>query len=128
MSKFEDKIREALMEDENETIRNMAEEQGVFTMMLDTFRGRNGWLMVVQAIATVVIFAIGIYALVKFMDTTDPRESSLYGMIIMLAMVAVAVMKIMGWMEMTKNSIVREILRVELRVIELSKKLDQLAK
>ena len=116
------------MEDENETIRNMAEEQGVFTMVLDTFRGRNGWLMVVQAIATVVIFAIGIYALVKFMDTTDPRESSLYGMIIMLAMVAVSVMKIMGWMEMTKNSIVREILRVELRVIELSKKLDQLAK
>lgn len=120
MDAFEKKIAEALDRDAAEAFEKMGADQTVFEMMFDGFRGRNLWLNVVMAVIMVLIFAFGVYCIVRFFQAEDMRAMFSWGFGALMTMLMSSFLKLWFWLEMQKNSIVREVKRVELQVASLA--------
>lgn len=125
MTNIDQEIRKALMEGESEGIQELGHEQNLWEMSMELFRGRQKWLSIWGYIIGIILVATGVWALLRFLAATELQELARFGMFFMAAFAAVMAMKIWFWMVMNRNSIIREILRLELRIQEMSRKLDQ---
>lgn len=125
MSNIDQEIRAALMEGESLEMQELGTEQNLFEMAMGTFRGKNRWWTMYGMVLILALTAVGVYSLLQFMATTDSREIVIYGALLAFSIMAIGFIKIWFWMAMNRNAVIREILRLELRIVELSKKLDK---
>lgn len=124
MSKLDREIREALLAGEPDEIRELGEEQGVFEMMGDVFRGRRRWLTILAYIYTLVFMVVGVYGVFQLIEIVDLQGLAIWGFVVFFSFQAVAMLKMWFWMEMERNTLSREILRLELRIVELGRKIE----
>ena len=115
-------IRETLQQDESEMLKRL-EEPSLRTMIGDVFTGRLGWLMILTGVIIFVFFLLSVWAGVHFFRATEVVDMIRWGALMFLFWMATAFIKIFHWMEMERFAIVREIKRVELRVVQLSEEL-----
>lgn len=125
MTNIDQEIRKALMEGQSDEIQELGQEQNLWEMTMRAFQGRNRWNAILGVIGGIIVMAVGIYALIHFIDSTDSREIAIYGALFIFSLVSLIAMKLWFWLEMSRLSIIREILRLELRIQEISKKLDR---
>lgn len=125
MTNIDQEIRKALMEGESAEIQELGQEQNIWEMTMRVFQGRNRWNSILAVIGSIFVMAVGIYSLIQFINSTGSREIAIYGALFIFSLVSIILIKLWFWMEMSRFSIVREILRLELRIQELSRKLDQ---
>lgn len=125
MTNIDQEIRAALMEGQSEEIQELGQEQNIWNLSMELFRGRQKWLNILGSVFGLVFTVGGIWALLKLLAATELQEIAQFGLFFITAFIAVGFLKIWFWMEMNRNSVVREILRLELRIQELSRKLDQ---
>ncbi len=123
MNKLDQQIREALRKEDAELFDELTGEQSLPQMIADSFRGRNWWLMCIIYIWTAVIFAGSIYCAVQFFTVDDIRQQLWWGAGVLLTMNAVGMLKMWTWMEMQKNSVTREVKRVELQIAKLAQRI-----
>jgi uncharacterized protein YqhQ len=123
MDAFEKKIAEALDRDAAEAFEKMGADQSIFEMMFNGFRGRNRWLNVIMSVVMVLIFAFGVYCIVRFFQAEDVRAMFSWGFGALVTMLMSSFLKLWFWLEMQKNSIVREVKRVEVQVASLARRL-----
>lgn len=112
-------IRDALTEEEMVVFDDLG-EQSLIDMMLGVFKGRLRFLSIAWAVITLVFFFGAIYTATQFFETDEPSELIMWGAAFFLMLGTVMSMKIWYWMEMQKNSIMRQIKRVELQVAHLA--------
>jgi uncharacterized membrane protein YciS (DUF1049 family) len=87
---------------------------------LGTFSGKWGAMNILAAIFTFVIFGLFVYCAWNAFNVSDLRDTILWSAGGLLAMLAVAMLKMYFWMEMNKNVTLREIKRLELQVARLA--------
>ena len=121
MTDIDDKIRAALRQEEDV---GFEDDQNVFQMMADTFRGKNRWLVVLFYLYTFAFFALGIFCAVRFFGASGD-ERILWAVGFTLTMMLVAQLKAWYWMQLNRNTILREIKRLELRIVALSEELSR---
>lgn len=119
---LDDLIRETLTQDENEMLKRL-EEPSLRTMMGDVFTGRLGWLMVLSGLIIFVMFLLSVWAGFHFFQASDVVSMIRWGALMFLFWMATGFIKIFHWMEMERFAIVREVKRVELRVVQLAEEL-----
>ena len=121
MSDLNDKIREALRNDDDEALAQLAEEPDLFDQVLETFRGRNRALIFLAIAFGVVFMALSVFCLVRFFQTDADAVKPMiaWALGFMFCMLAVFGMKVWYWMELQKNAITREVKRLELQVTRL---------
>ena len=126
MNELDRQIRDALADEDAWMFRKLSEEQSLQEMVADSFRGRHRWLMVLVYFWTAVFFALAVTCVVMFfrVDGNDFRELLMWGFGFGFFMAGVAALKTWSWMEMQKNTISREIKRVELGISMLAKLID----
>lgn len=126
MSKLDDKIRTALQEKDRELFDEYSGEQGLFEMVAETFRGRHRWLVVLVWFYSVVFFGLTIFTAIRFfqVDATSVRELIAWAIAFVFCFSAVTMLKMWYFMEMNKNSTIREIKRVELQIARLAGRLE----
>jgi len=115
-------IKEALTEEEAKFYDNL-DEQNIFEMLGGLFQGKNKWIILLLNIVMVVVFGVLVYSVVQFFNTELTNELIKWSLAIVVSLVMVSVLKIFIWMQMDKNSIKREIKRIELQISTLSSKL-----
>jgi hypothetical protein len=71
----------------------------------------------------VVFFAVFVLAGIRFFGMTTPADAIFWATIFLLTGLAVSMIKIMHWMLINRNRLLREIKRLELEVARLGKKL-----
>ena len=120
MKELDDKIRAALRQEDAEVFDDWGGEPSMFTLVMDTFRGRHKWLVLLTVVWSLVFFALAIYSAFKFFNTEDAREVMLWAVAFIFCMSAVSMLKLWFWMEINKNAILREIKRVELQIARLA--------
>ncbi len=125
MTDIDEKIRDALEAEDGELFAEYEGEQGIFEMVAGVFRGKLKWLVLVTTIAMIAVFAAGIYAAFQFFEAEGMREMIAWSMAFLFCMLGVTIMKVWFWMEMNKNSITREIKRLELQIASLAGKLER---
>ncbi len=120
---LDDKIREALRADP--ALADPMTEEGWFEMLSQVFRGRRRWLNAHGVIVSIVFFALMIYCAVRFFDAQDTRSMIAWATGFLFCNLAVAMLKLWFWMEMQKNTVLREVKRLELQVLRLVKGLER---
>ena len=116
MSKLDDDIRKVL--GNGEASYDLDMEEGVFRQMAGIFHGKMRWMAICVTVECVVFMVLIVLAAVQFFKTDDTKWQIFYATGIILMAMVLLLIKLWGWMQMTHNSIQREIKRLELRIVE----------
>lgn len=121
MSNIDDQIRRALTEDDQRAIAELQDQVGLFDMLGMALRGKQAWLTWYMWIMGVIIFFLGIYCFIQFLDSEDIKDALAWMLGINVGLSIIIVIKVIGWMQMAKLEMIREIKRLELRLISSNK-------
>lgn len=124
IEKIDDIIKDALTQEEAKFYQEL-DEQNLFQMLGGVFKGKLGWLIVIMNIVIVLVFGLFIYCAIQFFNTDDTNELIRWSIAGTFCMLVVGMLKLFVWMQMDKNSILREMKRLEFQVSVLSSKLSQ---
>ena len=119
MTEFDDKIRQALQA-ESDNVWKDVEEQGLFEQALDVMRGKHRFLTVIANVVMAVFFAMMVYCVVRFFDAQTTRTQIAWSVGFLASNMVVAMLKLWFWMQMDKNTVIREVKRLELQVATLA--------
>ncbi len=117
---IDDMIREALTKEEAEVFDRMFDEPSIFELMTSMFRGRMRYLAVLAIVTGIVLMAVSVYSLTRFLSAPDVPAMLRWGALMFFSILGIAAMKIWHWMEMQRHALTREIKRLELRVANLA--------
>lgn len=120
MKELDDKIREALRTEDAEVFDDWGSEPSMFTLAMDTFRGRHKWLVMMTAFWSLVFFVLAVISAVKFFNAEESRDLMLWAVAFITCMSAVSMLKMWFFMEINKNALMREIKRLELQIARLA--------
>ena len=117
-------IKEALTEEESKFYDNL-DEQNVFQMLGGVFQGKNKWIMVLLNFVMLIVFGFLVYSVIQIFKTDITNELIMWSLAIITLLLMVSMLKMFVWMQMDKNSIKREIKRMELQISTLSSKISK---
>jgi len=121
LDELDRRIREALSElgVEDEAL-SLPEDESLVEMLIGVFRGRMAWLNIYAMALTLVFFALALWCAVRFFQTADVKAAMGWGVGFLTCVLFVAMLKMWFWMEMQKNSVLRQIKLLELRMARLA--------
>ena len=117
MSNIDEQIRHALTEDDQRAIAELQDQVGLFEMLGMALRGKQAWLTWYMWIMGLIVFLVGIYCFLQFLDSADLKTSIAWMLGINVSISIIVVIKVVGWVQMSKLEMIREIKRLELRLI-----------
>lgn len=120
----EDKIMQALKQiqaDEPEDARR----ESLGQMLGDMFGQQAAWLSVVSTVSMFAMLGLSVFSAVRFFRVEDPKEALLYCTLFLFGMMCIAFMKVWFWLRWLRNSTLREIKRVELRLLVAQEKANE---
>ena len=124
MNDMNDAMRSALNSEAQFKAIDSDRELPIRTQVAETFRGRFRWVALLAAFFRILFLIIAIIAVVQFFRVTGTRDLVAYATLFLASVVATAAHKLWYWMLLIKNSVIREIKRLELQVAKLSQGLN----
>lgn len=124
MSKIDSEIRRELSDDDQRALNEIDQEGGLVDLIGLSFQGSGAWLTYYMYIVGFAAFFAGIYLYVNFAATTDLKTSIAYAIGIIICVFVLFTVKIIGWQNMQRLELLREIKRIEMRIMLLSKQLN----
>lgn len=124
IDKIDEIIKEALTQEEAK-FYNELDEQNLLQMLGGVFKGKLGWLVVIMNLVIVIAFAFFVYCAIQFFNTEVTNELIKWSVLGGFCMMITVMLKLFVWMQMDKNSIIRELKRLEYQVSILSSKLSK---
>ena len=125
MNNIDDEIRAVLSAEDMDELERLTGEQGLFDLIGDSFRSKMRYWIILLWTYSVVAFAGAVWATVRFLQASEPREMALWAGLWLILVLAIMLAKIWYWMEVNKNVVVRELKRVELQIAFLAKSVAQ---
>ena len=113
-------IKKALSQEDSEILERLG-EQSILDQVMATFQGRMKWIAIYSVAMMLIIFALSVYSFIRFINAEEVRDMLLWGAGMGMGMMAVGLLKTWHWMQMDKNSLLREIKRLELHIVALHK-------
>ena len=122
-SSFDEDLKEGLKKVNGEADYDAAQEESLFQMIGRSFHGRHRWMTCVAWVYLFLFTGLAVFAAVRFFAAEATRDQVLYATLFAVAAAITMVIKIWYWMILNRNSIQREIKRLELRITQLTDKL-----
>lgn len=120
MSNLDRAIRDALSKEDAEFLSRFEDHSTPVGEVLDTFRGRWALMNAFAAVITFAMFGAFVFCTWRMFGTVDARDTVLWSVGAIIAMLGVAMLKMYFWMEINKNAVLREVKRLELQVARLA--------
>lgn len=120
MKDLDEKIRAALKDSGVDPPEDHHDET-LREQIFESFRGRTRWMTIMVWIESFIFFALAIFAAFRFFEVESIRDLILYATLFLICMGIQIAMKIWYWMLLNKNSVTREIKRLELQVAMLAR-------
>jgi len=125
MKDIDEKIRNALQNEDRELFDKYAGEMSLIEQVVQTFKGRSKMMIVAGMIIGIVFMGLGIYCAVQYFKSDMINERLTWAVGFMMTMISVAMLKIWYWMELNRLSITRDIKRLELRLTQITKNIEK---
>jgi hypothetical protein len=122
MTQLDDKIREALEETGIES-PDFGDDDTLRSMISDAYAGKLRWMFVLWTFWQLVFFIGFVYAGVELFSMVSSEDPLFWAAIFVMTGVAMSMIKLMHWILMNRNRVLREIKRLELETARLGKKL-----
>ena len=123
MTDLDQAIRESLSSEDTELFDRLGADQALHRQVLATFEGQLRWLNAAGWIAGLVLFGVASVSAWRFVQAQELGDMLRWGAASALGFAGVALVKVWFWMELQKNSIMREVKRLELQVASLATQL-----
>lgn len=117
---IDDQIREALRMEDAELLNHFRGEASLPEMLIETFRGRHRWLNMLAIVVGFVVTALLVVVGYQFFQAESMRAMIAWATTFVLGSLTIVLMKIWFWLEINKNTLTREIKRLELQIAHLS--------
>ena len=120
MSHADDAIREALSKEDADLLAKLQEEPGSFRQIVGIFQGPLNWIYVTFLVAAVVLGIVGVYSVWRFAAATELRPLFYWGGAVAFCLIVLSVVRLVFFMQLNTNRILRELKRLELQVALLA--------
>lgn len=120
MTHVDEAIRRALSPEDAKTFDALGQDQSILEQAIDAFRGQDILFRVVAWTAAIALFVASCGLVWQFVHATQTREMLLWGAASALTLSGLGMVKLWFWAEMQKNSILRELKRLEFQVASLA--------
>ncbi|MFA6046038.1 MAG: DUF6768 family protein [Phycisphaerales bacterium] len=120
MNTFDDDMRGAMQGGSGDSSLQNAGDEGLIAQVASTFHGRMRLWVVINWVGVLFWTCVAAWAGFAFFRATDTRSWIMYAAIVLLAGVAIAMLKLWYLMELNRNTHSREIKRVELQLARLA--------
>ena len=115
-------IKEAVSKEDAEFLAKLETEPGSLQQMKGIFQGPLNWIYTTFLVAAVLVGIIGVYAGWQFAMATELRPLFHWGAGLGFCLVVLAVVRIVFFMQIHTNRVLREIKRLELQLALLASK------
>jgi len=122
MSNIDEKIRTALAAEDQKAIDEIDDGAGLFELIGLTFKGKQAWISYYMYFLGLVITAAFIYFIIQYLGTTDIKESMNWALLILGCLFMITLIKVLGWQQIQKAELMREIKRLEMRIMLVADK------
>mgnify|MGYP006285076727 CR=1 FL=1 len=113
---IDDRIRRELAQREPEPARDEMAERSLFAMLNRVFTGGlRRWAAFAMAL-TLAFFALTLWCGYEFFDAVDTDARVFWGVLALAAFHALSMFKLWFFLEMNRNSVLREVKRVEIEL------------
>lgn len=120
MTDFDDRLRASLSIDDEEFLKNLEGERGLFTQLFDTLRGPMGLWTGFGFALTLIFAGLGFYCAYQVFLAVETRDLILWATGVILSFNGVSMLKMWMFNRMNMLAILREVKRLELRIVRLS--------
>ena len=114
MNKPDDALRSAVNLQDKQSA-----EPPLRTQIADTFRGRFRWLAWLATFYRIALLVIAIFAATKFFHVDETRDLIAYATLFLWSFFGMVFIKMWYWSLLVKNSVIREIMRLERQIAKL---------
>lgn len=125
MNEMDDKIREAMESEFAGATDGEERGQWIFEMVTESFRGRSRWLSILTWMKMIFFFLLTVGALIMFFRLETNRELIASATCFIVGLIGMNSMFGLYWLELNRNSLARDIKRVELQIARLAQRLGE---
>lgn len=125
MQDIDEKIRKALTTEDQKILAELDKGTGLFELIGMSFRGKQAWMMYYMYALGFVVFAVLVYFTVRYLNTADLKSSLSWALGIITCLFIILLVKIMAWQQMFKLELLRELKRLEMRLMLADEKSTQ---
>lgn len=121
---LDNRIKDALADEADSIDEILNDKQGLFDMVLGTFKSGLGvWVWAVNII-TLIVTGLMVWSGYEFFTASQQADQVYWGICTLITLSAQIALKQWIWMEMNRGSLLREIKRVEIAVVKLNSKVN----
>ncbi|MEO1553061.1 MAG: DUF6768 family protein [Pseudomonadota bacterium] len=118
MSSFEDRLLTSLSADDEAFLKELEDDVGLIQQMGSIFSGPLKYWTAFAFAQSFVFVGISIWALIEMFQATSLKMLVLWFSLFFGTMLAVSMIKIWIWMRMNHLGVLRELKRIELRLVK----------
>jgi len=112
----------------NDDNYNDSREDTIRSMLSELYSRKMAAVTAVMWVIGVLFLAAAVYSAVAFFGTPETKGQILYATVFICSFYAIGLIKIFAWQMLHRNSIKREIKRLERRIAELVSSLNKTAR
>ena len=120
MNDIDEQIRKALSAEDQKAIDKLDDQLGLFEMIGATFKGKQAWMSYYIYFLAFAVFSVGLYFLNQYSSAPDIKTSLSWALGIITCLFILTIAKIIGWQQIQKVEIMRELKRLEMRIMLLT--------
>lgn len=118
MTSFEDRLLTSLNAEDEAFLKELEEDAGLFQQMGMTFSGPLRYWTAFAFVFSLFFFALGVWSVYNMFQTENLKIIILWGTLAGFSSLSVGLIKIWFWMRMNHLNVLRELKRIELRLVK----------
>ncbi len=122
---IDEKIKRELESDSPELNEILVDDEGLFSRLSGSFKGGMKHWVIMVYLLTVVVGVTFLWTGYRFFISTELQDQIFWGICFIIALNMQGFLKQFLFMESNRNSIMREVKRVEVAVARLSAKMEK---
>lgn len=116
MTKTDQDFDTALRTEEQELLRQIADEPGYFSQLGTVFGGATGWVNLILVGAQALLFIAGVVCAVHFYQATNAHSAVFWGIPGAVSLLMALMIKLALWPVVQANRVLRAIKHLELQM------------
>ena len=117
MSDIDEKIRNALMAEDQKAIDEIEDGAGLFELIGLTFKGKQAWMTYYMYFLGLIVASALVYFVIQYLGAADIKTSLNWALLILGCLFMITLIKILSWQQIQKAELLREIKRLEMRIM-----------
>jgi len=117
MSDIDEKIRNALVAEDQKAIDEIDDGAGLFELIGLTFKGKQAWMTYYMYFLGLIVASALVYFVIQYLGAADINTSLNWALLILGCLFMITLIKILSWQQIQKAELLREIKRLEMRIM-----------